>query len=40
MSKRKKRSGKVEALTSYINLAVATLNLILVLILIIERMTG
>lgn len=40
MSKRKKSNGKVDRLTSYINLAVAILNLIVVVLLLIEKLTG
>lgn len=39
MSKRKK-SGKVDRLTSYINLTAAILNLIVALILLIEMLSG
>jgi hypothetical protein len=37
MSKRK-RSGKVDRLTSYVNLTAALLNLIIALILLIEKL--
>ncbi len=40
MSERKKSSGKVDRLTSYINLTAAILNLILVALLLIEKLTG
>lgn len=40
MSKRNKSNGKVERLTSQINLAVAILNLILVVLILIEKLTG
>lgn len=40
MSKRKKGNGKVDSLTRYINLTVAILNLILVVLLLIEKLTG
>jgi len=40
VSKRKKSNGKVERLTSIINLTVAILNLILVVLLLIKKLTG
>jgi hypothetical protein len=40
MGKRKKSNDKVDRLTSHINLIVATLNLILVVLLLIEKLTG
>ena len=40
MGKRKKSTGKVDRLASYINLVVAILNLILVVLLLIEKLTG
>lgn len=40
MSKRKKSNGKVDRLTSHINLTAALLNLILVVLLLIEKLTG
>ena len=39
MGKRKKSNGKVDRLASYINLTVAILNLILVVLLLIEKLT-
>lgn len=39
MSKRK-RSGKVDRLTSYVNLTAALLNLIVALLLLIETLSG
>jgi hypothetical protein len=40
MGKQKKSNGKVDRLASYINLVVAILNLILVVLLLIEKLTG
>lgn len=40
MSKRKKKGGKVDKPTSYINLTAAILNLIVALILLYEKMTS
>lgn len=40
MGKRKKSNDKVDSLTRYINLVVAILNLILVVLLLIEKLTG
>ena len=40
MGKQKKSNGKVDRLSSYINLVVAILNLILVVLLLIEKLTG
>ena len=40
MGKRKKSNDKVDRLTRYINLIVALLNLILVVLLLIEKLTG
>ena len=40
MGKRKKSNDKVDRLASCINLIVATLNLILVVLLLIEKLTG
>ena len=40
MGKQKKSNGKVVRLASYINLVVAILNLILVVLLLIEKLIG
>lgn len=37
---RRKRSGKVDRLTSYVNLTAALLNLIVALLLLIETLSG